>query len=122
MRVAKPAPGKLPEPDLSAAGLQMVETAAPSVEVAGSTGEAEPPRRRRARAQSAKATAPSEGLVMVETKASDIAPAPGETPGEWGPPSNPRRRARPKAEEQAPAEPLVLVETKTSSGNEATSA
>lgn len=122
IQVARPAPSKLPEPDLGAAGLQMVETAAPSVKAAESVGEATPPRRRRARAQSAETTAPADGLVMVETKAADAAPAPGEAPSEWGPPSNPRRRARPKAEEQAPAEPLVLVETKASSGNETTPA
>jgi hypothetical protein len=64
---------KLPEPDLSSAGLQMVETqgAAPSPE----TASEEAPRRRRNRSASAQASAPAEPLVMVETKSSGDQPA-----------------------------------------------
>jgi hypothetical protein len=67
---------------------------------------------------------PAEPLQMVETKSTENAPetarVAGESPAEWGPPSNPRRRAKPKADEAAPEEPLVLVETRSAPRNETT--
>jgi ribonuclease E len=111
--------------DLTAAGLQMVETLAQRAQVAQS--EAEPvesssSRRRRGRGGRASEQTAAERLVMVETRLEGAAmgesvnasaPAAEEKPNEWGPPSNPRRRPRPKSEAPAVAEPLVLVETKS---------
>jgi hypothetical protein len=59
---------------------------------------------------------------MVETKSVETEPSrgAGESPAEWGPPSNPRRRAKPKTDEVAAAEPLVLVETKSAPESETT--
>ncbi len=105
---ASPAPA--PAPDLGSAGLELVETHhAPVVEVADEA--AAPSRRRRNRNRGA--SAPAEAMVMVETS-NEKAATPEQaqsTPGEWGPPSNPRRRARPQHEEQS-AEALVMVETR----------
>jgi ribonuclease E len=126
VEVAQPepvaAPSALPTAELAAAGLQLVETVA-STE-AGTTAETEEQaatsRRRRSRGSHGNAQTAAERLVMVETRSESAAASEpsfaqttGETPSEWGPPSNPRRRARPKAEEQAAAEPLVMVETKS---------
>jgi hypothetical protein len=111
--------------DLAAAGLQLVETAAVAAPteagLADSAEQSAAPRRRRGRGgRGGNAQAAPEALVMVETRnepVAAIAPASaaqanGESPSEWGPPSNPRRRARPKLEETV-AEPLVMVETKS---------
>jgi ribonuclease E len=116
---------KQPAADLDAAGLQLVETVA-SVETnaADSAELSASPRRRRGRGgrgnAQTNAQSTAEALVMVETRsdspvaneAASTGQASGETPSEWGPPSNPRRRARPASESQAAAEPLVMVETK----------
>ena len=115
------APIMQPTVDLAAAGLQLVETVAPiEADVADAVEQAASPRRRRSRGGRGNVQAASEGLVMVETRTegasvsepASIAQAGGESPSEWGPPSNPRRRARPKSEDQVVAEPLVMVETK----------
>jgi ribonuclease E len=118
--------GKPVAADLTAAGLQLVETLAPRAQVAQS--EVEPvdssssSRRRRGRGGRVSEQTAAERLVMVETRfegattsesANASAPAAEEKPNEWGPPSNPRRRPRPKSEAPAAAEPLVLVETKS---------
>jgi hypothetical protein len=112
--------------DLTAAGLQLVETVALGAPVAESEVEAvetaSASRRRRGRGGRANEPTAAERLVMVETRfegatmgesANASAPAADEKPNEWGPPSNPRRRPRPKSETAAAAEPLVLVETKS---------
>ena len=122
--VTAPEPIKLAPPNLEAAGLQLVETAAPAAsEPEQEAGEeSAPSRRRRGRSRPASGGEAVEPLVMVETKSADAPAVAGEVPAEWGPPSNPRRRARPKSEERAPAEPLVMVETKAGSPDEATTA
>ena len=104
--------------DLSAAGLQLVETAAASAPVVEpDVRETSQPRRRGRGGRSAEVTA-AEELVLVETRNSGVeetassAQTSPEALGEWGPPSNPRRRARPKVADQAGVEPLVMVETK----------
>jgi hypothetical protein len=121
--------------DLTATGLQLVETVAPGAQVAES--EVEPvessssSRRRRGRGGRASEQTAAERLVMVETRFEDAttaesvnasASAADEKPNEWGPPSNPRRRPRPKSEAPAAAEPLVLVETKSASSEQTPSA
>ena len=124
--VVAAAPANPPVADLAAAGLQLVETAAPAAaaDVAGVEERTASPRRRRGRGgrgnaqpdTQADVQVATEALVMVETTHSEspVAPASSESPSDWGPPSNPRRRARPKAEDQVAAEPLVMVETKAS--------
>jgi len=108
-----------PVADLATAGLQLVETAASSPAVEESVEASAAPRRRRNRGGRNNEPTAAESLVLVETRADgssgEAAPAnvpAGETPSDWGPPSNPRRRARPKAEAPMANEPLVLVETK----------
>jgi len=122
------APIEQVEADLVQGDLQLVETASTPVPLADAAEEASEPaastRRRRGRggrgSSQSNAQPAADGLVMVETRSESIASSEsasteavvGETPGEWGPPSNPRRRARPKSEAPA-AEPLVMVETKS---------
>ncbi|MDP2787972.1 MAG: Rne/Rng family ribonuclease [Pseudomonadota bacterium] len=124
------APSRQPAADLASAGLQLVETAAPlEAGVADVAEQAASPRRNRNRGgrgnqqpnAQPNAQAAADSLVMVETRESaaasesaSAAQANGESPSEWGPPSNPRRRARPKAEDVV-AEPLVMVETRSAS-------
>ncbi len=125
-----PVPTKLPSAlDLAATGLELVETALAPESATNSNTEgqaASQSRRRRNRQRTSESTAPAEPLMLVETKSvetnstKNASDSSGESPAEWGPPSNPRRRARPKAEEVAAAEPLVLVETKSVQQNEAT--
>jgi ribonuclease E len=103
----------LGEPDLVAAGLQMVEThtaaAAPSQEAAA---EEKPARRRHSRRPRKEEAVAAEPLQMVETHTPETGEQ-GDQTEAWGPPSNPRRRPRPKGEEgEAQAESLVMVETK----------
>ena len=107
--VAAAAPAPLAVPDLGTAGLELVETHGVPAEEAAEEAAGAPARRRRNRSRGATAAA-AEPLVMVETVATGESTQP--TPGEWGPPSNPRRRARPQHAEQ-PAEPLVMVETRS---------
>ncbi len=115
--------------DLSATGLQLVETVAPGAQVAEFEGaeKASPSRRRRGRGGRTNEQTAAERLVMVETRSEDAAtgesanasaPAAEEKPNEWGPPSNPRRRPRPKSEAPTAAEPLVLVETKSAASEQ----
>jgi ribonuclease E len=116
-------PRKQPEADLAAAGLQLVETAAPTLtNVDDSAEPSASPRRRRSRGgrgnSQANVQPVAEALVMVETRSGNVESAPAaqagnEMPNEWGPPSNPRRRARPAAGSQVVAEPLVMVETRS---------
>ncbi len=121
--------------DMTAAGLQLVETVAPGAQV--SEPEVEPvesassSRRRRGRGGRASEQTAAERLVMVETRfegtttgetANAGAPAADEKSNEWGPPSNPRRRPRPKSEAPAAAESLVLVETKSTPSEQTPSA
>jgi ribonuclease E len=109
--VAAPAP--MPTPDLSGAGLELVETHNLQAAEAGDEGAAAPARRRRSRNRGV-AAAPVEPLVMVETHNEVVAATEptSSNPENWGPPSNPRRRARPQHHAQA-AEPLVMVETRS---------
>jgi hypothetical protein len=114
-----PAPSLQPVADLSAAGLQLVETVAPVLVAEETVESGSAPRRRRHRGSRGNGLgqAAAEALVLVETRSEavneSVVPSSDEKPSEWGPPSNPRRRARPKSDVPAVAEPLVLVETKS---------
>ena len=112
-----PVAAALPPPDLSAAGLQLVETAGtpvpePATREEGEAQAAKP--RRRSRPRSGDTVPAAEPLQLVETRSPqpEVTAESDAPPAAWGPPSNPRRRARPKMEDAAQAEPLVMVETK----------
>ncbi|TCS71470.1 RNAse E [Sulfuritortus calidifontis] len=111
----KPAPTSMPTPDLSQAGLELVETRAsvPAAEAAPA-GEAGQQRRRRPRPS--VETAPAEPLMMVETKSAPSEPQAAEP---TMPTDQPRRRPRPAQEAEATSEPLVMVETKSTSSDQA---
>ena len=130
-------PAEKPVTEVAQATLRLVETVAesqaPEVSVDDVAETAEPrtsSRRRRGRGGrggAQQSSQPAEdSLVMVETRSgnatsassSEAAAATGETPSEWGPPSNPRRRARPKSEAPLATEPLVMVETKAANAEQ----
>ena len=113
---AMPAVQTLPEPDLAAAGLELVETHAAAEEIsvpeATETATAgETPRRRRRRPRRSSATSGGEALMMVETSApSTVTQDAAEAEPAAAKPG--RRRPRPaKPGEGVEQEPLQLVET-----------
>jgi hypothetical protein len=110
----------LAEPDLNAAGLQLVETQdAQPAEIATPRAEATTEARtqnsgqRRSRRRNIPDT-PSEPLQLVETRNEDSAPAasPSDEAATDTPAGAGRRRARPAKSAEATAEPLQLVETR----------
>jgi ribonuclease E len=105
-----PESAKSSEPDLRAAGLEMVETQAAASPVdSGEPGKEEghPGRRRRRRAPDAAPEGSEQSLVMVETSSTA---APAETVG--GDADEPvRSRRRPRPNTSSSSEPLVMVET-----------
>jgi ribonuclease E len=113
-----PAPVSLPIPDLSSAGLELVQTRSSAVTSETSdSGEAaaSQPKRRRSRPRRDNQTEVAEPLVIVETRNESNAPAVeasiAETAG-IARPSQSRRRPRPNHTGAETAEPLVMVETR----------
>jgi ribonuclease E len=122
----EPAPAPLAAPDLSAVGLEMVEThvvtsapAADATMAVETAQEGAPSGERSRRRRRPRVEAPSvaeEPLVLVETT---VRPTEAYDEQEQGPEKKTTsRRTRNQAEQPNPPEPLVLVETKTPNRDE----
>jgi ribonuclease E len=122
---ARPKAVELAPPDLSAVGLELVQTKSEAVAEAQTpeAESAEPARPRRRRSRAKPAAEANEPLMLVETSAHGAAeaatgtaePAPsGESEAER------QRRSRPEKPAEPAAEPLVLVETKPNEPAETT--
>ncbi len=115
---AAPAPAsfKMPEPDLNAAGLELVQTK--SSDSSEATGDAEAggaTRRRRTRQKRETASQAAEPLMIVETRSGEEGAQPADTSAAAQTESQgrSRRRARPNHTGAEAAEPLVMVETRS---------
>ncbi len=108
---ASPTVASQPEPDLSAAGLELVQTRSTDGADAESESTGQAPRRRRSRPRKEHAET-AEPLMIVETKSE--ASTPEASPDSAAPTSRPgsRRRPRPNHTGAEATEPLVMVETR----------
>ena len=108
-----PVPIKAVEPDLSATGLELVQTrSASDTDGSGSGDTPSKPKRRRSRSRK-ESPAETEPLVIVETRHEDANPQPTASNDDAQPTRShaSRRRPRPNHTGAEAAEPLIMVET-----------